>query len=101
MANVNPISKPFNLSMILCLAALNWGASRLPYLLTWDNLFLSHLRIGLMKLYRCLSIVSISGMLMTQALAQDQKPYTVNDLTFIALESSPQVLAARDQSKAV
>ncbi len=101
MANVNPISKPFNLSMFLCLAALNWGASRLPYLLTWDNLFLSHLRIGLMKLYRCLSIVSISGMLMTQALAQDQKPYTVNDLTFIALESSPQVLAARDQSKAV
>ncbi len=101
MANVNPISKPFNLSMILCLAALNWGASRLPDLLTWDNLFLSHLRIGLMKLYRCLSIVSISGMLMTQALAQDQKPYTVNDLTFIALESSPQVLAARDQSKAV
>lgn len=101
MANVNPISKPFNLSMILCLAALNWGASRLPYLRTWDNLFLSHLRIGLMKLYRCLSIVSISGMLMTQALAQDQKPYTVNDLTFIALESSPQVLAARDQSKAV
>ena len=101
MANVNPISKPFNLSMILCLAALNWGASRLLYLRTWDNLFLSHLRIGLMKLYRCLSIVSISGMLMTQALAQDQKPYTVNDLTFIALESSPQVLAARDQSKAV
>ena len=54
-----------------------------------------------MKLYRFFSIVSISGMLMTQALAQDQKPYTVNDLTFIALESSPQVLAARDQSKAV
>lgn len=101
MANVNPIPKPFNLSMILCLAALNWGASRLPYLRTGDNLFLSHPRIGFMKLFRYLSIACVSSMLMTQALAQDQKAYTVNDLTFIALESSPQVLAARDQSKAV
>jgi cobalt-zinc-cadmium efflux system outer membrane protein len=33
--------------------------------------------------------------------AQVQKPLTVNELITIALESSPQVLAARDQSKAV
>ena len=33
--------------------------------------------------------------------AQVQKPLTVNELISIALESSPQVLAARDQSKAI
>jgi cobalt-zinc-cadmium efflux system outer membrane protein len=33
--------------------------------------------------------------------AQVQKPLTVNELIGIALESSPQVLAARDQSKAI
>jgi outer membrane protein, heavy metal efflux system len=33
--------------------------------------------------------------------AQGQKPLTVNELITIALDASPQVLAARDQSKAV
>ena len=33
--------------------------------------------------------------------AQGQKPLTLNELVGIALESSPQVLAARDQSKAI
>ena len=33
--------------------------------------------------------------------AQVQKPLTINELIVIALESSPQVLAARDQSKAI
>jgi cobalt-zinc-cadmium efflux system outer membrane protein len=33
--------------------------------------------------------------------AQAQKPLTLNELIGIALESSPQVLAARDQSKAI
>jgi len=33
--------------------------------------------------------------------AQVQKPLTINELIGIALESSPQVLAARDQSKAI
>jgi cobalt-zinc-cadmium efflux system outer membrane protein len=33
--------------------------------------------------------------------AQGQKPFTINELIGIALDSSPQVLAARDQSKAI
>lgn len=33
--------------------------------------------------------------------AQAQKPLTINELIAIALESSPQVLAARDQAKAI
>ena len=33
--------------------------------------------------------------------AQSKKSYTINDLISVALESSPQVLAARDQSKAI
>ena len=33
--------------------------------------------------------------------AQGQRPLTVNELITIALDASPQVLAARDQSKAV
>jgi len=33
--------------------------------------------------------------------AQAQKPLTINELIGIALESSPQVLAARDQAKAI
>lgn len=34
-------------------------------------------------------------------IAQGQKPLTINELIGIALESSPQVLAARDQSRAI
>ncbi|WP_162784610.1 hypothetical protein [Polynucleobacter necessarius] len=36
-----------------------------------------------------------------QAASQDKKSYSINDLIQVALESSPQVLAARDQAKAI
>ncbi|MCE7506554.1 TolC family protein [Polynucleobacter sp. IMCC30063] len=39
--------------------------------------------------------------LSTHTFAQTEKLYTINELIVIALESSPQVLAARDQSKAI
>lgn len=47
-------------------------------------------------------ILSLALLLLTtHVCAQGQKAFTVNDLIMLALESSPQVLAARDQSKAV
>ena len=42
-------------------------------------------------------LLSFNGL----TLAQSPKSYSLNDLIGIALESSPQVLAARDQSKAI
>ena len=42
-------------------------------------------------------LLSFNGLV----LAQSPKSYSLNDLIGIALESSPQVLAARDQSKAI
>ncbi|QWD90252.1 TolC family protein [Polynucleobacter sp. MWH-Braz-FAM2G] len=54
-----------------------------------------------MKLHRLLAVIAIGSVLTTNVFAQTQKSYTINDLITIALESSPQVLAARDQSKAI
>ncbi|MFZ4379528.1 MAG: TolC family protein [Polynucleobacter sp.] len=54
-----------------------------------------------MKLPYWLVMTLVGSMLASTVLAQSQKAYSVNDLIFIALESSPQVLAARDQSRAV
>ena len=54
-----------------------------------------------MKLHRLLAVIAIGSVLTTNVFAQSQKSYTINDLITIALESSPQVLAARDQSKAI
>lgn len=47
-------------------------------------------------MYLCLCVC-----LTTNALAQTQKTYPLHDLISIALESSPQVLAARDQARAI
>ena len=54
-----------------------------------------------MKLHRLLAVIAIGSVLTTNVFAQSEKSYTINDLITIALESSPQVLAARDQSKAI
>lgn len=48
-----------------------------------------------------LVVICISGVFIGRAFAQTEKPYTVNELISMTLESSPQVLAARDQSKAI
>ena len=47
-------------------------------------------------MYLCLYVC-----LTTNVLAQTQKTYPLHDLISIALESSPQVLAARDQARAI
>jgi len=61
--------------------------------LFFQSLVMSAIRFALILLAYILWIGGVS--------AQVQKPLTINELIGIALESSPQVLAARDQSKAI
>ena len=61
--------------------------------LFFQSLVISTIRFVLILLAYILCIGGVS--------AQVQKPLTINELIGIALESSPQVLAARDQSKAI
>jgi cobalt-zinc-cadmium efflux system outer membrane protein len=53
------------------------------------------------SLVKSLSIVWILGLICPPVYSQNQKPLTSNELITMALESSPQVLAARDQYQAV
>ncbi len=46
-------------------------------------------------------MLTVCGLFAGGVGAQAQKPLTLNELIGIALESSPQVLAARDQSKVI
>ena len=101
MAHLNFIHSPSTSSIISCLAALNWGAFVWRKLRSSDNSYLPYLKRGVIKLFRWLGMVFIVGLLASNAQAQNSKSYTINDLITIALESSPQVLAARDQSKAI
>ena len=81
--------------------ALNRGRF-LALPLGWlDNLLLDTSQVGRMSLYRLLAIVLISVFFMADVSAQAKTSLTINDLIAISLESSPQVLAARDQSKAI
>lgn len=58
-------------------------------------------KIDLMNHLKTCLIFAICAFLATGVQAQGQKPFSVNELITLALETSPQVLAARDQSKAV
>lgn len=89
-------------SDILLLAyAPNWG--RFLALPRWwlDNLRLDTLQVGRMTLYRWLAIAFASSLMVANVSAQSKKSFTINDLISISLESSPQILAARDQAKAI
>ena len=81
--------------------APNWGRFlALPP--SWlDNLRLDTLQVGRMTRYRWLVIVFASTLMAANVSAQSKKTFTINDLISISLESSPQVLAARDQAKAI
>lgn len=81
--------------------APNWGHFlALPP--SWlDNLRLDTLQVGRMTRYRWLVIVFASTLMAANVSAQSKKTFTINDLISISLESSPQVLAARDQAKAI
>ena len=54
-----------------------------------------------MRLCRWLTFMVACTLMVANVSAQSKKSYTINDLISVALESSPQVLAARDQSKAI
>ena len=54
-----------------------------------------------MTLCRGLLIAFASAMMVANANAQSKTAFTINDLIAVSLETSPQVLAARDQSKAI
>ena len=58
-------------------------------------------KIAVMNRLTFASILTICILFSGGVSAQAQKPLTLNELIGIALESSPQVLAARDQSRAV
>lgn len=81
--------------------APNWGHF-LALLPSWlDNLRLDTLQVGRMTRYRWLVIAFASTLMVANVSAQSKKTFTINDLISISLESSPQVLAARDQAKAI
>jgi cobalt-zinc-cadmium efflux system outer membrane protein len=54
-----------------------------------------------MKLLKSLPLLAVCILCLGAASAQAQKPLTINELIGIALDSSPQVLAARDQARAI
>ena len=87
--------------IVLPAYAPNWGRFlALPH--GWlDNLRLDTLQVGRMTRYRWLVIVFASTLMAANVSAQSKTSFTINDLISISLESSPQVLAARDQAKAI
>lgn len=103
MANLKLISILRNFRTLWCLPALNWGASGLSGPWAADNLHFSPISLEMlrMKWRHYLMFICLGPILVASAMAQPSKAYTINELITIALESSPQVLAARDQSKAV
>ena len=93
--------KNLRFGIVLLAYAPNWGRFlALPP--TWlDNLRLDTLQVGRMTRYRWLVIAFASTFMVANVSAQSKTSFTINDLISISLESSPQVLAARDQAKAI
>ncbi|HAT39419.1 MAG TPA: hypothetical protein DCW35_05395 [Polynucleobacter sp.] len=54
-----------------------------------------------MALSRWLALTFIGALMIANVSAQTKKSFTMNELIVISLESSPQVLAAREQVKAI
>lgn len=82
--------------------ALNWGVRASVYPEIQDNFYFGSHKVLCMKFFYWLGLTVVSSVLLANTVsAQNQKPFTINELILLALESSPQVLAARDQSKAV
>ncbi|WP_162785507.1 TolC family protein [Polynucleobacter necessarius] len=66
-----------------------------------DNSRLHSLRVTRMALSRWLALTFIGALMIANVSAQTKKSFTMNELIVISLESSPQVLAAREQVKAI
>jgi len=98
---LTPFIKIRGSGLVLRHCAPRWGRF-LALLSRWlDDSSLDTLQVGRMLLYRLLALAFASTLLVANVSAQPQKIFTINDLIAISLESSPQVLAARDQSKAI
>ena len=82
--------------------SLIWGIPRIFSLIGRDNerSYLFSKIVVMNRLFPAL-ILTVCSLFAGGVSAQAQKPLTLNELIGIALESSPQVLAARDQSKVV
>lgn len=89
------------MSILLHFSAPKWGRRDPLHLRRSDNFHLYSSRVGCMSLYRWLIFLIACTLMVANVSAQSKKSYTINDLISVALESSPQVLAARDQSKAI
>ena len=84
------------------LTAPNWGVVALAFLQKGEHFRFHLYKVIRMKFLQCLAFFWVCfSLAVNSASAQNQKSYNVNELILLALESSPQVLAARDQSKAV
>jgi len=66
-----------------------------------NNRYSLLLQAAVMTSFKFVPILATCILLSGGVNAQGQRPLTVNELITIALDASPQVLAARDQSKAV
>jgi cobalt-zinc-cadmium efflux system outer membrane protein len=82
--------------------SLIWGIPRIFTIIGRDN-ERSYLfsKIVVMNRFFPALMLTVCGLFAGGVGAQAQKPLTLNELIGIALESSPQVLAARDQSKVI
>jgi cobalt-zinc-cadmium efflux system outer membrane protein len=81
--------------------APKWGQILTSLLGRLDNSALDTSQVRRMGLYRLLAFTFASTLMVANVSAQPKKSFTINELISISIESSPQVLAARDQSKAI
>jgi cobalt-zinc-cadmium efflux system outer membrane protein len=100
LLNLQPQALIYPLKIVL--RSLIWGISRIFVMTARDNEeFYLFSKIELMNRLKSLSMLAGCFLFAGSVGAQSQKALTINELIGIALESSPQVLAARDQSRAV
>ena len=99
---LNLLPKSFNCPSQSVPKSLIWGIFHTSHCEGADNKnsYLSSKTVA-MKRFKFSSLLAVCILFSGGVHAQAQKPLTMNELIAIALESSPQVLAARDQSKAV
>ena len=101
MVNLEFLHAISNLYRFSNYPAQNWGFIISVKLEKLDNLHIYFSQVGRMQLYRWLVFAFLTICFVLSASAQTKKAYTINELVTLSLESSPQVLAARDQSKAI
>lgn len=79
----------------------SWAFLCLAKTKTLDNRYVYQFQMDRMSYFRYFGFIFLGILLSSQVSAQVKKSFTINELITISLETSPQVLAARDQSKAI